>query len=63
MEDTILLFKDNFRFKFNTICDMGCGTGYLTIILEKLFNAKLTAIDINEHAIALTKKNLTRNKV
>jgi len=45
------------------ILDFGCGYGVIGILLAKLFPVTVTAIDVNERALELTKENATRNKV
>jgi len=46
------------------ILDFGCGYGAIGIILAKTYkNRKFSMIDINERAIALTKKNIEQNNV
>jgi len=44
-----------------TMLDMGCGTGVLAILAEKLGASSVDAIDIDDWAFANTKENLERN--
>ena len=43
--------------------DVGCGYGYIGIVLSKVFNIKGTMIDVNKRAVHLTKRNIDLNKV
>ncbi|MCO7127460.1 class I SAM-dependent methyltransferase [Sporolactobacillus shoreicorticis] len=44
--------------------DMGCGYGPIGIALAKSFSGrKVTMVDINERAVALTKRNAVENQV
>ena len=43
--------------------DVGCGYGFLGIVLSKVLNIKGTMIDINKRAVHLTKRNIDLNKV
>jgi len=45
------------------VIDVGCGTGILSIIASKLGAAEITAVDIDEVAVKVTKENLEINKV
>jgi len=49
---------DNKKDKFLNILDVGCGYGFIGIILSKLMSSKVTMIDINDRAIHLTLKNI-----
>ena len=42
--------------------DLGCGYGTISVILSKNCDVKMTACDINERAVNLTKQNLILNK-
>ena len=44
-----------------SLLDMGCGTGILAILAEKLGASDLTAIDIDEWSVSNTKDNLLLN--
>lgn len=48
--------------KNKTIFDIGCGTGILSIIAEKLHAKKITSIDIDENAVRATLKNIKLNR-
>lgn len=58
------LNKDNLVKHPKSICELGCGSGYLSIQLCKLFpTAILTLIDINADALKLAKRNLEINNI
>ena len=59
-------FSNEFKKKTNlkSICEIGCGSGYITLKLINLFpDLIISAVDINENAVDLTKANLILNKV
>jgi SAM-dependent methyltransferase len=41
---------------FETICDIGCGSGSLCFYLSKIMNIEYTGIDINERVLKIAKK-------
>lgn len=43
--------------------DMGCGIGFISIVLSKLRNIKFDMVDVNNRAIHLSKMNIKSNKV
>ena len=45
------------------VLDFGCGYGPIGIYLKKTFDCVVDAVDINERALNLTKKNAELNKV
>ena len=45
------------------VLDFGCGYGPIGIYLKKTFDVEVDAIDINERAMNLAKKNAELNKV
>lgn len=45
------------------ILDLGCGYGAVSIVVSRILNSKVYAIDINERALRLTRENSLRNKV
>ncbi len=57
--ETILKNKDT----ANNILDVGCGYGFMGIVLAKILNSRVTLIDINKRAVHLTEKNIIVNKV
>ena len=57
--ETIVEEKTNFE----TILDVGCGYGFIGIVLAKITNAKVSLIDINKRAVHLTQMNSKKNKV
>lgn len=58
--ETVL--KENKR-KVDTLLDVGCGYGFMGIVLAKILNAKPTLVDVNKRAVHLTKMNLKENKI
>ncbi len=57
--ETILEKEKN----ITNILDVGCGYGFIGIVLSKILNTNVTLIDINKRALELTKKNSLENKV
>jgi len=53
------LFEQNLENK--KICDVGCGTGILSIIAEKIGANEIDAVDIEINCVENTKKNIKRN--
>ena len=47
----------------NLFLDVGCGYGFIGIVLSKVLNIKGTLIDVNKRALHLTKRNIDLNKV
>ena len=45
------------------VLDVGCGYGFMGIVISKLLNCHVDMIDINKRALHLTKKNIQNNKV
>lgn len=43
--------------------DVGCGYGFIGIVLSKILNVKGTLIDVNKRAVHLTKRNMDLNNV
>lgn len=43
--------------------DVGCGIGYIGIVLTKLMNIKCEMIDVNNRAIHLSKMNIKENNI
>jgi ribosomal protein L11 methyltransferase len=54
---------ENLVKKGDTVIDVGCGTGILSIIAAKLGAGKITAIDIDGIAVRVTKENCELNNV
>lgn len=54
------IFNDH---KGDTVLEIGCGSGALSIALAKRSKAKVTAVDINPEACELTKENAANNGV
>lgn len=43
--------------------DMGCGVGFIAIVLSKLKNIKFDMVDVNNRAVHLSKMNIKSNNV
>ena len=54
--------KQNER-EIQTILDVGCGYGFMGIVLGKILESKVTLIDINKRAIHLAEKNIKSNQI
>ena len=54
--------KEN-KKNVDNLLDIGCGYGFMGIVLAKILDAKPTLIDVNKRAIHLTKMNLKENKI
>ncbi len=49
--------------KGDTVLDVGCGTGILSIVAAKLGSGSITAVDIDEIAVRVTRENSALNSV
>lgn len=58
--ETYLKNSDNKIYNF---LDVGCGYGFIGIVLSKVLSVKGTLIDVNKRAVHLTKRNIDLNKV
>lgn len=45
------------------LLDIGCGYGFIGIVLSKVMNCNVTMSDINDRALHISKMNIERNKV
>ena len=45
---------------YKNILDVGCGYGFMGIVLSKFFNLDATLIDVNKRAVHLTQMNLKK---
>lgn len=45
------------------VCDLGSGIGVIGVILNQLFDVKMTGFDVNQRAIDLANENYKRYKV
>ena len=43
--------------------DVGCGTGILSLAVAKLFRSRVFAVDNDQNALEVTKKNIEKNSV
>ena len=51
------------RNEYSSILDVGCGYGFIGIVLAKVLNKEVDMIDINKRAIHLCNMNIKTNKV
>ena len=61
-EDSLLIAKvlENTDVKGKTVLEIGCGSGFLSVLLAKK-GASVTAVDISEEAVETTKTNAETN--
>lgn len=45
------------------VLDVGCGYGYMGIVISKLTSSEVTMIDVNRRALHLAKRNIEENHV
>ena len=58
--DTILAKEEHIP---KTLLDVGCGYGFLGIVLAKGFDSEVMLVDVNKRAVHLSECNLKQNKV
>lgn len=44
------------------VLDMGCGYGFIGIVISKIKNSNVTMVDVNKRAMHLTEMNIEKNK-
>lgn len=49
--------------KYNKILDVGCGYGFIGIVLGKLSEASVVFTDVNKRALHLCERNIKENKI
>ena len=49
--------------KYNNILDVGCGYGFIGIVLGKLNEASVVFTDVNKRALHLSERNIKENKI
>ncbi len=49
--------------KYSDVLDVGCGIGFLGIVLSKILGISCVMTDINDRAVHLTEKNIVYNQV
>ncbi|MFT4343513.1 MAG: class I SAM-dependent methyltransferase [Candidatus Woesearchaeota archaeon] len=60
----LLIEKCHIHNVQGSILDLGCGYGPVGIVLKKIYpECNVTCSDINERAVAVTKKNAEKNQV
>ena len=47
----------------NKVLDIGCGYGYMGIVIAKVLKCDVTMSDVNKRALHLAKMNVEKNKV
>ena len=57
--ETVLSYQE----QPDSLLDLGCGMGTLSVVLSSFWDCKITAIDINPRAVEYTKKNLKDKEV
>ena len=57
--DNYLKYRNN----INNFLDVGCGYGFISIILSKTLNISGIGIDVNKRALKLANENAKLNKV
>lgn len=56
-------FIKNKRSNISSLLDVGCGYGFIGIVLSKILNIDCTLVDVNKRALHLTERNIKENKV
>ena len=59
----VTTFLKNNNREYNTILDVGCGYGFIGIVISRVLNKHVDMIDINNRALHLTERNIKDNKV
>ncbi len=59
----LLLESLDYQSLGETVLDVGCGYGPISIISAKLSGAKVLGVDVNDRAIHLAKRNIKLNKI
>lgn len=62
-KNLIEIFLKKNEKKINKILDVGCGYGFMGIVLSKMLDAEAILVDVNKRAVHLTEKNIKANKV
>lgn len=55
--DGVLLGVFSSEKPWVNVLEVGCGLGYISLMLTQMGSKKITAIDINPYAVEITKKN------
>jgi 16S rRNA (guanine1207-N2)-methyltransferase len=58
--ETFLKFN---KRDFASLLDVGCGYGFMGIVISKVLNTPATLVDVNKRAVHLTDMNIKNNKV
>ncbi|MTI66613.1 MAG: 50S ribosomal protein L11 methyltransferase [Firmicutes bacterium] len=64
-ETTMMCIRqlEKYIHKFDTVFDIGCGTGILSIASAKLGAVNTTAIDLDEDSVRVSRENIRKNGV
>lgn len=64
-ETTIMCIRELEKYvhNFDTVYDVGCGTGILGIVAAKLGALNVSCIDLDEEAVKVSKENIKKNGV
>ena len=57
----MILYLNLLGFVPKNSIDVGCGTGILSMAVAKLFKTKVFAVDNDENALEVTRKNIEKN--
>ena len=55
-------FLENHK-SVGSVLDVGCGYGFMGIVIAKILQSNVTMVDVNKRALHLTNRNLSENKV
>lgn len=55
-------FLKNYK-NSSSVLDVGCGYGFMGIVIAKELQSNVTMIDVNKRALHLTERNLNENKI
>ena len=61
--EILIEFIINLNLNFNSVLDLGTGSGIIAITLKKFLNSSITAIDICDKALNIAKKNAKKHNV
>lgn len=56
-------FLETNKEKVESLLDVGCGYGFMGIVISKILDCSATLIDVNKRAVHLTKMNIKENNV
>lgn len=56
-------FLEKNKNKIENLLDIGCGYGFMGIVLSKILDCTATLVDVNKRAVHLTKMNIKEHQV